>query len=121
MKKPGPVTVALMTVPDVETGAVIGRAAVEARLAACANVVPGLRSIYSWKGKVCDDPEALVIFKTRAGLMNRLEKLVRSAHPYEVFEFLEIDVESGHGPYIDWVLEVTAGPRGRRAPKRKRP
>jgi periplasmic divalent cation tolerance protein len=107
MKKPGGVVAVMMTVPDEETGARIGRAAVEAGLAACANVVPGLRSIYLWKGKVCDDPEALVIFKTRSRLLPVLEKLVLGMHPYEVPEFLALDLESGHGPYIDWVKAST--------------
>ncbi|MBI5525748.1 MAG: divalent-cation tolerance protein CutA [Deltaproteobacteria bacterium] len=101
------IVVALMTVPDVETGARIGRAAVEAGFAACANVVPGLRSIYSWKGKVCDDPEALVVFKTRAVLIKKLESLVRGLHPYEVFELVALPVVAGHAPYLRWVRENT--------------
>ena len=95
--------VVFVTVPDADTGAKIGKAAVEERLAACANVVPGLRSIYSWKGKVCDDPEALVIFKTRRALLPRLEKLVRTLHDYEVFELVALPIIAGHAPYLDWI------------------
>lgn len=100
--------VVFMTVPDAETGAKIGAAAVEAGLAACANVVPGLRSIYSWKGKVCDDPEALVIFKTRRALLPRLEKLVRRLHSYEVFELIAVPIAAGHAPYLAWLDGSTA-------------
>ena len=95
--------VVLMTVPDADTGARIGKAAVEGKLAACASVVPGLRSIYAWKGKLCDDPEALVIFKTRRALLPRLEKLVRSLHPYEVFELVALPIAAGHAPYLAWI------------------
>jgi periplasmic divalent cation tolerance protein len=102
------IVVALMTVPDIETGARIGRAAVEAGLAACANVVPGIRSIYSWKGKVCDDPEALVVFKTRTVLTRKLENLVRGLHPYEVFELVALPVVAGYAPYLRWVGQITA-------------
>ena len=100
--------IVFMTVPDVETGAKIGRAAVEGRLAACASIVPGVRSIYSWKGKVCDDPEALVVFKTRRGLLGRLEGLVKRLHPYEVFELVSVPINAGHGPYLQWILENIA-------------
>ena len=100
--------VVFMTVPDAETGATIGRAAVEEKLAACANVVPGLRSIYSWKGKVCDDAEALVIFKTRRALLPRLEKLVRRLHSYEVFELIAVPIAAGHAPYLSWIDGSTA-------------
>lgn len=100
--------VVFMTVPDAATGAKIGTAAVEAKLAACANVVPGLRSIYAWKGKVCDDHEALVIFKTRRALLPRLEKLVRRLHSYEVFELIAVPIAAGHAPYLAWLDGSTA-------------
>ena len=99
--------VVLMTVPDADTGARIGKAAVEGKLAACASVVPGLRSIYAWKvcyiGIKSADPEALVIFKTRRALLPRLEKLVRSLHPYEVFELVALPIAAGHAPYLAWI------------------
>ena len=96
-----------MTVPDTETGAKIGKSAVEAGLAACANIIPGLRSIYKWKGKVCDDPEALVIFKTRKSLVKKLEKFCKKLHPYEVPEFISIKIESGSEDYLKWITEST--------------
>jgi periplasmic divalent cation tolerance protein len=96
-----------MTAPDAKTGAAIGTAAVEAGLAACANVVLGLRSIYRWKGKVLNDPEVLVIFKTRRAALARLERLVRKHHPYEVFELVALPIIAGYGPYLDWIVENT--------------
>jgi periplasmic divalent cation tolerance protein len=102
------VRVVLVTVPDVETGQALARAMVEARLAACGNVVPGLVSIYRWEGEVHQDPECLVILKTVAVKLPALEKAVVDQHPYEVPEFLALPVVTGFPPYLGWVEEASA-------------
>lgn len=97
------VILVLVTVPDAEKGAEIGTRLVQERLAACANVVPGLRSIYSWQGKLTVDSEALMILKTRESLFESLRQRVVALHPYQCPEILRLDVAAGHVPYLEWV------------------
>ncbi len=75
-----PVHVVLVTAPDGETASRLARALVEDGLAACANLVPGVRSIYRWRGAVQEDAEILLIAKTRAGLVPALTARVRALH-----------------------------------------
>ena len=97
------VQVVLVTAPDAEAGARIGRALVVEGLAACANLVPGVRSIYRWQGAVHDDPEVLLILKTRAALSAALAERVRALHPYELPEVIALPVTGGSEAYLAWV------------------
>ena len=101
--------VALVTAPDADTAARIGRAFVEEGLAACVNVVPGLRSIYRWEGKIEDEAEVLMIVKTRRPLLDRLEARLVGLHPYETPELLALPVEGGARRYLDWLSASTGG------------
>jgi periplasmic divalent cation tolerance protein len=93
----------LITAPSADEGARLGRALVEERLAACVNIVPGLRSIYRWEGEMQDDAEALLIVKSSPALFEALEARVRELHPYEVPEVLAIPVAAGSAPYLRWL------------------
>jgi len=93
----------LVTVPDAETGVNLARAAVQERLAACGNVVPGLTSVYRWNGQVHQDRESLIIFKTTKDSLDQLKKKVLDLHPYDVPEILALSVSDGHLPYLNWV------------------
>jgi periplasmic divalent cation tolerance protein len=95
--------VVLVTAPSADKAAEIARTLVEEQLAACGNILPGLRSIYRWEGKVQDEPEALLILKTRANLFEALRARVVALHPYEVPEVLRLDVAAGHLPYLQWI------------------
>jgi periplasmic divalent cation tolerance protein len=97
------VMVALTTAPSAEVAERIGRSLVEERLAACANVLPGITSIFRWKGSIEREGEVLVILKTTAGEVEALERRVAELHPYEVPEVIALPVEAGHAPYLDWV------------------
>ena len=99
--------VVLCTVPDEKVGASLARSLVEERLAACVNIVPGLRSIYSWKGEIQDDGEALLVVKTPAGRFDVLRERLATLHPYDVPEIVALPAADCHGPYLDWVHEVT--------------
>ncbi|MBI5561589.1 MAG: divalent-cation tolerance protein CutA [Deltaproteobacteria bacterium] len=99
--------IVFVTVPDRDAGAAIGRKMVEERLAACCNIVPGLRSIYRWKGKICDEAEALCIFKTRSDLFGELRDRVKSLHPYECPEIIAVDIKDGFKGYLDWIDGAT--------------
>jgi periplasmic divalent cation tolerance protein len=102
------VQVAFITAPDPACAEAIARALVEERLAACVNVLPGVRSIYRWEGAVQDEAETLLIVKTRAERAQALEARVRALHPYEVPEVLRVDAAGGSPPYLAWVLEESA-------------
>ena len=97
----------LITAPDEENAARIGRALVEERLAACANIIKGVRSIYRWKEEIFDEPECMLLIKTAADKFALLEKRVRELHPYEVPEVIAIKISEGSIPYLDWIEENT--------------
>ncbi|MGC2423607.1 MAG: divalent-cation tolerance protein CutA [Nitrospirota bacterium] len=97
----------LITVPDEENAARIGRVLVEERLAACANIVKGIRSIYRWKEEIFDEPECMLIIKTVADNFTLLENRVRELHPYEVPEVIAVKISEGSKPYLDWIEENT--------------
>lgn len=86
----------------------LARALVEQRLIACANLVPGVRSIYRWEGEVHDEPETLLILKTTADRLAALKDAVGSLHPYQVPEVLALAVEDGSAPYCAWVRSSVA-------------
>ena len=97
------VIVLLTTVPPDERGPAIARALVEERLAACVNLVPGVRSIYRWDGAVADDREQLAVIKTRRDRVDALVARLVALHPYEVPEAVVVPVDGGHPPYLAWV------------------
>ena len=103
----GEYIVVLMTAPTEDEAASIGKVVVEEGLAACCNIVPGLRSIYRWQGKVCDEKEVLCILKTRASFFDALKDRLLELHSYEVPEVIAIDIKDGHGDYLRWIDEVT--------------
>jgi periplasmic divalent cation tolerance protein len=79
---------------------------VEERLAACVNIVPAVRSIYSWQGKIEDDSEALLLIKTRAELMENLTQRIRSLHPYTVPEVIGVALTGeGNPDYLRWLSD----------------
>lgn len=99
----------LVTAPP-EKAPELARALVGERLAACANILPTVRSIYAWKGEICDDGEALLILKTRSGLLEELRRRVVELHPYEVPEVVALPISGGHAPYLHWIDESTKAP-----------
>ena len=103
-----PLIVVLCTVPDTATAGRLARLLVEERLAACVNVIPGLTSIYRWKGAVEEDPEALLLIKTRGGTFEALRARLVAEHPYETPEVVALPVEAVDGAYARWLLEQTA-------------
>lgn len=104
------ILVVLSACPDTDTASRIGRTVVEESLAACVNVVPGIRSIYLWKGAMRDDAEVLMVLKTTAGRFGDLKDRLLALHPYEVPEVVALRAAAGHDGYFDWVTEVTRAP-----------
>lgn len=97
--------------PDPACAERIGSEAVERRLAACANIVPGMRSIYRWKGELQRDEETVLVLKTTADRSQELTDLVASLHPYEVPAVSVLPVVAGHGPFLEWVRRETSEER----------
>ena len=102
------VVVLLFTAASAEEATRIGRILVEERLAACVNVLPSVRSIYRWKGKVEDGSEALALVKTRRENLDRLIARIKALHAYEVPEAIALEVVAGNPDYLAWVAENSA-------------
>lgn len=85
----------------------IAHTIVTERLAACANIVAGLRSIYRWQGKICDTEERLLMIKTRTEMFPALETRIRQLHSYEVPEIVGYPIAVGNADYLQWVLDCT--------------
>lgn len=97
----------LVTAPSVEKAARIARALVVERLAACGNVVPGVRSFFRWEGKVRSEPEVLLVLKTTRDRFQELRARVLSLHPSQVPEVVALPIEAGHAAYLDWIASST--------------
>lgn len=97
---------AFVTCPTAEVAAGIAKILVEERLAACGNLVPGLRSIYTWQGKMCDESEVLLLIKTTDAAFGRLQARVVELHPYEVPEVIAVKVEAGLPAYLQWLADA---------------
>ncbi len=97
------VAIILVTAPDLKTARTLARGALEARLIACANLVPRIESHYWWQGKLESGKEVLLILKTTRRLVPALRKLVLAHHPYDTAEFLELPVAGGSQKYLDWL------------------
>ena len=80
---------------------------VKERLAACVNIVPGVTSVYSWKGKVEQGREVLLMIKSRTGLSRRLTARVRKLHSYDCPEVVTLKITSGNPDYLRWVRKST--------------
>lgn len=99
--------VLFITVPSAEVASTLGRVLVEEHLAACVNVVPGLRSLYWWEGAVHDDPELLLIVKTCRDRVPQLQERVLALHPYTVPELVVLPIVDGSARYLEWVRAST--------------
>jgi len=95
--------VVLVTAPDAEVAARLARTLVEEKLAACGNVLPAVRSIYRWEGKVCDEQEALLVLKAPVERFPALRDRVLALHPYEVPEVVALRIEDGSEKYLAWI------------------
>ena len=104
--------VVLVTCGSVEEGKRIGRALVEARLAACVNVVQApIESIYRWKGRVDTATEFLIIIKTSRARFAALQEAVKSLHSYEIPEIIALPIEKGSQDYLAWLTDSVRSKR----------
>jgi len=98
-----PQRIALTTCGSPEEAARLAQELVSRRLAACVNVVPGVRSFYWWDNRVQEDNEVLLIIKTRVELLSQLEAVLKELHSYEVPEFVVLPIVEGSSAYLDWI------------------
>ena len=98
----------LTTFPAHGDAEVLARTLVDERLAACVNVLPPMRSIYTWKGAIELADERQLLIKTATHRVKELETRLKELHPYDVPEFLVIPVLEGSGDYLSWLAESTA-------------
>lgn len=99
--------VVLVTAPTAEQAVELARVLVDERLAACGNVLAGVRSVYRWEGSVHEDAEALLVLKTTRARFEALRERVIALHPYQVPEVLALPVEAGSADYLAWIAAET--------------
>lgn len=97
------IVVVFVTVPSEEKGLELARGLVESKLAACVNILPSIRSIYFWEGKVCDDQELLLLIKTKRAMFDKVSEWVQKNHGYQVPEVVALPITDGSRKYLDWV------------------
>jgi periplasmic divalent cation tolerance protein len=104
-----PISVIVTSVGTEQQAVEISEELIAKRLATCINIVPCLRSIYRWKGKVCEDTEYLLMIKTRRSLFAAVSEAIREIHSYELPEVLEFPVGNAEPHFHQWVVEMATG------------
>jgi periplasmic divalent cation tolerance protein len=109
MRKKAPDTLIVFTnLPDRASALALARALVEARLAACVNVLGEISSVYRWKGEIANETEVAVLIKTRVAAYEALEARIKALHPYEIPEIVAVPVAGGLPAYLEWVAAETS-------------
>ncbi|KAF7817014.1 protein CutA, chloroplastic isoform X1 [Senna tora] len=102
-----PSIVVYVTVPNKEAGKKLAESIVKEKLAACVNRVPGVESVYEWKGEIQTDSEELLIIKTRQSLLEALTEHVKANHEYDVPEVISLPITGGNLQYLEWLKNST--------------
>lgn len=97
----------MTNMPDAVTAHTLARQLVESRLAACANIMPGVQSIYRWQGAIEEAAEVTLLIKTTERRYDELEAAIRAGHPYDLPEVIAVPVDYGSASYLNWVAEET--------------
>lgn len=97
-----------MTASSKEEAETISKALVEARLVACANILPAHTSFYHWEGKIEHSDEVAVIFKSRPELFEKIETKIKALHSYDVPCIVSWPIEQGHAPFLEWIEAETS-------------
>lgn len=92
------------TCSSVQQAQEIGKTAIEKRLAACANIIPTMQSIYRWKGEIVEDSEVVLFFKTTEAQFEALKSCIVEIHSYEVPCVIAFPITHAHQPYLNWIL-----------------
>ena len=100
--------VVMTTVASADEAVSLIKTLLERRLIACGQIVPGVRSLYRWNGKIADETEMIVYLKTRAARLDSLEVAFAELHPYKVPELLALPVTGGLSKYLGWITSETS-------------
>lgn len=100
------ITVVMTSVGTEQQAVEISEELIARRLATCVNIVPCLRSIYRWKGKICEDTEYLLLIKTPKRLFERVSAAIREFHSYELPEILAMPVSAAEESFHRWILQM---------------
>jgi periplasmic divalent cation tolerance protein len=103
MKSAARFSLVLVTAPDLKTARTLAKAALSAKLIACANLIPKIESHYWWRGKMESGAEVLLVLKTTKAKLAALEKFIAARHPYDTPEFLALPLNAGSRKYLDWL------------------
>jgi len=103
----GEYTLVITTCADKESAKMLARTLVEARLAACAQLLP-IESVYTWKGEICEESETMLMLKTKTALYDKLAAMIRKNHTYEVPEIINLPITGGLPEYMKWIDEATS-------------
>ncbi|MFQ6610456.1 MAG: divalent-cation tolerance protein CutA [Fidelibacterota bacterium] len=99
--------IVLTAVPDGKTAEKIAYLLVDnLRIVRCVNIVPQIRSMYRWQGKVCQEKEILLLIKSSKANREKIIAAVKAVHPYDLPEIITIPVTGGESLYLDWLTEV---------------
>lgn len=97
--------VVITTLPDQEQARALSRNLVETRMIACANIIPQINSVYRWQDELIEQGECLVIMKTQARQLDRVRDFLATHHPYDVPEFIALNVSDSAEPYLAWLKQ----------------
>jgi periplasmic divalent cation tolerance protein len=98
----------LSTADSIGLAQKIASALVEAREAACVNIVPGMQSVYHWQGKLCNEAEILLIIKSTAELIDAINATIHRLHSYQVPEVIAVPIANGDPAYLKWIRDSTS-------------
>ena len=99
-----------ITAPSIKVAESLAHSLVLKRLVACVNIIPQVRSVYSWKGKVCSDDEVILMAKTKRDHIGNIAEHLKENHPYDVPELIASNIEDGLPAYLDWVSSAVKNP-----------
>ncbi len=98
----------LTNVPDVECAQLVARTLIEARLAACVNLLPAVQSMYLWQGQIEEATEITLLIKTTSQHYDSVQQAIVKLHPYDVPEIIATPIVAGSAPYLQWIATETA-------------
>lgn len=95
----------LCTCPSMGVAEQVAGQIVDKQLAACVNIIPGVKSVYRWEGKIAQDDEIMLMIKATSACFETLCEAIREIHPYELPEVIGVSIEHGHEAYLNWIEE----------------
>ena len=108
MKSAAKFSLVLVTAPDLKTARILAKSALQAKLIACASLLPKIESHFWWHGKIKSAAEVLLVLKTQKANLAALEKLILAKHPYDTPEFLVLPISAGSKRYLNWLAKSCA-------------